>query len=179
MTHVGATYGGALYELCRDENLDGEVLEEITALGKIFRENQDFLRLLSVPSLSTEERTQVLDQCFDGRVHLYLLNFLKILAEKGYFREYFNCADTYQARYDEDHQILRVKATTAVPLSDIQGKRLAEILEKKTGKHVCIDNHVDPLCMGGVRLDWDDRRMEDTIANRLRSMRSMLLNTQL
>ena len=38
---------------------------------------------------------------------------------------------------------------------------------------------VDPQCLGGVRLDYDGRRVDDTVANRLSSIGMLLKNTVL
>ena len=86
MTQVGTVYGEALYELCHSEALAETVLEQLTVLGKSFVAEPDFLRLLAAPNLTKEERCRILDDSFRGKVHPYVLNFLKIRAEKGYAR---------------------------------------------------------------------------------------------
>jgi len=40
-----------------------------------------------------------------------------------------------------------------------------------------LSNMVDPACIGGIRLDYDGRRIDDTIIHRLEAMSSMLKNT--
>ena len=60
MTDVATTYGQALYDLAKDEGLVGEILGQITALKAGFEEEPAFVQLLSTPSISKEERCQVL-----------------------------------------------------------------------------------------------------------------------
>ncbi len=86
MTQVASVYAQALYELARDEGMSQPLLVQMDVLKEAFAQEPDFLRLLSMPSLSKEERIKILDDSFAGRVEPYLLNFLRILTRKGYMR---------------------------------------------------------------------------------------------
>lgn len=179
MTQVGNVYGQALYSLAKDEGISEVVLEELQVLRKSFSEEPKFLLLLAAPNLSKEERCQVLDNSFRGHVQPYVLNFLKILTERGYARQFFQCCETYETQYNEDHGILPVKAVTAIPLSKEQTEKLTKKLSGITGKTVMIENQVDADCIGGVRLDFDGKRLDDTVAHRLEAIGGLLKNTVL
>ena len=155
MTQVGNVYGEALYDLARSENLDSQILAEITALKEGFSQEPDFLRLMAAPNVPKEERCQILDSSFQGKVHPYVLNFLKILTEKGYPRHFSDCCVAYCNRYNQDHGILPVRAVTAVALTESQSARLCEKLQTITGKTIELTNRVEPGVLGGVRLDYD------------------------
>lgn len=179
MSQVGSVYGEALYSLCKEEKLADTVLQELTVLQESFRENRDFLRLLSAPNVAVQARCQVLDDCFRGQVQPYVLNFLKILTEKGAVKAFFDCVSEYRRLYNEDHNILPVTAVTAVPLTQEQSARLTQKLSAITGKTAQLINRVDPACLGGVRLDYDGKRVDGSVANRLESIRNLLKNTVL
>ncbi len=177
MTEVGSTYGKALYDLAREENLTDTLRQELFALDASFRENPDFLRLLSTPALSKPERCQVVDDSFRGKLHPYVVNFLKILTEKGYARQFPHCCAAFKAQYDLDHGILSVIAVTAQPLTESQSARLAEKLAAITGKQIELTNKLDPKCLGGVRLDYDGKRLDGTVAQRLKAISGLLSQT--
>ena len=117
MTEVGNVYGQSLYELAKDEGLSREIGEQLTVLQKSFGEEPDFVRLLSNPSLSKPERCRILDTSFRGSVHPYILNFMKILTERGYIRHFSDCCDAFSELYNRDNGILKVTAVTAVALT--------------------------------------------------------------
>ena len=177
MTEVGTNYGGALYVLAAAEELSEEILEQLQALSKSFAEEPAFVKLLCAHSLSKTERCRILDDSFAGKVHPYVLNFLKILTEKGYMRQFPDCCKAYLVRYHKDNNILPVTAVTAVALSPEQAARLKEKLEKLTEKKVELTNRMDPNVLGGVRLDFDGKSIDDTLAHRLESVRNLLNNT--
>lgn len=179
MTEIGNAYGLALYELAVEEGVSEEILAQMTALDDSFRQEPGFVRLLSSPSLSKEERCRILDDSFGGRIHRYLLNFMKILTEKGYMGSFSDCRKAFLRRYYADHNIVSVTAVTAVPLTRGQTDALTEKLSRATGKTVLLQNRLDPQCLGGVRLDYDGLQMDDTVAHRLGAIRDLLKNTVL
>lgn len=179
MTEAGSVYGLALYDLAKSEGLTEQILQELRILRQCFEEEPDFLKLLHTPALSKQERCDILDASFRGKLQPYLLNFLKILTEKGYIHHFFHCCDAYRDQYNRDHGILPVTAVTAVPMTDAQQKRLKEKLEALTGKTVELHSRIDPSCLGGVRLDYDGKRVDDTVSHRLDAVRTLLKNTVL
>lgn len=179
MSQIGSVYGQALYGLSRDEGMDVAVLKELETLAEAFDREPDFLRLLAAPNVPKEERCGILDSSFRGKVQPYVLNFLKLLTEKGHIRQFPQCVAAFREQYNLDHGILPVVAVTAVPLSALQAERLTAKLSGLTGKTVELRNRIDPTQLGGVRLDYDGRRVEDTVAHRLDTLRAQLKNTVL
>ena len=179
MTSIGNVYGEALYSLAREEGISQQILGEIAALEQSFAQEPAFLRLLDAPNLTKEERCQVLDDSFRGKLHSYVLNFLKLLSEKGYARHFENCCAAFRSCYNEDNGILPVTAVTAIPLSESQQTALLQKLAAVTGKTIQLHNRVDETVLGGIRLDYNGIRLDDTLAHRLGDIRNKLKDTVL
>ena len=179
MTQIANVYAQGLYALAKDEGCSLPVMEEMKALEESFRAEPAFVRLLSTPNLTKEERCKVLDNSFRDKIHPYLLNFLKILTEKGYIRHFEDCCRAFRQAYNLDNGILEVTAVTAVPMTQEQTCKLKEKLCVLTGKTVELNCRIDPACLGGVRLDYDGKRVDDTVANRLAAIGNLLKNTVL
>ncbi|MGM9549345.1 MAG: ATP synthase F1 subunit delta [Faecousia sp.] len=179
MTEVGSVYGQSLYELAKEEGLALLIGEQLAVLQKCFAEQPDFVRLLSTPSLTKSERCRILDDSFRSQVHPYVLNFMKILTEKGYMRHFSDCCDAFAGLYNQDNGILKVTAVTAVALSPEQTDKLTGKLGQITGKTIALHNRIDPAVLGGVRLDYDGQRLDDTVSHRLDAIRELLSKTVL
>ena len=179
MTQAGSVYGEALYALAVEESLSAQILDELSVLAQSFRAEPDFIRLLCTPNLSVQERCNILDDSFRNKLHPYVLNFLKILTEKGYMRHFFDCCKAFEESYNRDNGILPVTAITAVSLNPAQVEKLTAKLCQITGKQVKLHNRVDPEVLGGVRLDYDGKRLDDTVSHRLDAVRGLLKNTVL
>ena len=179
MAQIANTYAQALYDLAKDEGYGKAILEQLSILKNVFTENPQYGKLLSTPDLPKQERCQVLDDAFRGNVHPYVLNFLKILTEKGYIRQFPACCDAYRSLYNEDNGILVVKAVSAVALTEEQTRKLTAKLETTTGKTIDLQCSVDAGQLGGLRLNYDGKQVDGTVKNRLDSIGKLLKNTVL
>ena len=70
--------------------------------------------------------------------------------------------------------MVRVRCESAVPLTDDQRERLAARLESRTGRRVLMEYAVVPDLIGGMRLFYDNRQIDDTVKNRLRQIAERL-----
>ena len=174
MTGGAAGYAQALYSLAGEDGAQDQILQQLEVLHNAFRQEPDFLRLLSAPDLSKAERCKILDDSFRGKVHPYLLNTLKLMTEKGSIRHFGDCVRQYREVYNEEHGIVSILATSAVELTAFQREKLQAKLETITGKTVHLQCQVDPACLGGVRLDYDGKRIDGTVQNRLDAMKELL-----
>ena len=179
MTEVATTYGQAMYDLARDEGKSQKILAELSVLDQSLKAAPEFLQLLSAPNIPKEERVQILDDSFRGKIDPYVLNFLKVLTEKGYMRHFSGCCQFFRQQYNKDNGIVPVVAYTAVPLSDELRRKLTAKLSTVTGKTIELDCRIDPETLGGVRLDFDGRQVDGTVRRRLEDIRGLLKNTVL
>ena len=179
MTDISASYAQALYTLAKDEGVTDILLQQLQVLQTVFIQEPNFMHLLANPGISKQERCALIQDSLGQQMHPYLLNFLKILTEKGYMRHFSDCCASYKNLYNQDNGILPVTAVTAVPLSEEQSEKLTGKLTQITGKKIELANRVDPSVLGGMRLDYDGKRLDDTVAHRLEAVRSLLKNTVL
>ena len=179
MTEVASIYGQAMYDLAREEGQSQAILAQLAALDESLKAQPDFVRLLCAPNIPKEERVRILDSSFRGKLHPYVLNYLKLLTEKGYMKHFSDCCKMYRQQYNKDNGIVPVTAYTAVALSDELRSKLCAKLSTVTGKTIELDCRIDPETLGGVRLDFDGKQVDGTVRRRLEDIRSILKNTVL
>lgn len=177
MNRTGTVYGQGLYTLAQEEGLEDTILQQLKVLQECFSAQPEYLKLLSSHDLPKAERTGILDAGFRERVHIYVLNFLKLLTEKGYIRHFSACCKAYTDRYNADKGILEVRAVSAVPLTEQQQEKLKGKLADMTGKTVSLVCREDPSVLGGVRLEYDGCQVDGTLQGRLAAMEKRLKNT--
>jgi len=171
MIKAGEIYGKSLYDLSQSEGLTDRILTEMETVRDIFRENPDYIRLISEPSIPKKERLKLLDEAFTDFIHVYLLNFIKILAEKGLLREFSACFKTFRNLYNEDHGIRDALVISPNGLSDDEHKRLTEKLEQITGKKIILSEKKDPAVLGGIKVLVDGHLYDGTAQGRLNEIK--------
>ena len=177
MTQTARIYGDSLYDLAAEEALSERIMEESAAVGELFQQNPDYRRLLAEPTITKQERLGLLDQAFSGRIHGYLLNFLKILCERGILMEYEGCLEQYVTRYNRDHGIAEATVTSAVPLTESQVKALKEKLSSVSGKKILLKQLIKPSVIGGLKVELEGKLMDGTISSRLSGLHRKITDT--
>ncbi len=175
MTEFAKAYGGALYALAQEENLEDVMRAQLTQVCAIMRDNPDYVRLLDTRSVPKAERVALIQEAFGDTIENDLLSFMKILCEQGAFSQLCACAEAFYLQYDEAHGIERVTAVSATPLSEEQVKRLSQALEQRTGKKIRLTVKVDASLRCGMRVEVNGKRLDNTIAGRMERLRRAML----
>ena len=171
MTKTAELYGGSLYDLAVEEKNSAAMMEELTGIQEIFKENPEYMRLLSEPSIPRAERLSLIDQAFDGQVHPYVNNFMKVLCREGLIRELTGCIAQFRSRFYKDQNIAEAVVTSAVPLNEKQISALLEKLEKMSGKTILLQQKVDAKVIGGLKVEVDGKQLDGTLENRISTVR--------
>ena len=179
MNRIGTVYGQGLYALAKEEGLEQTILQQLQTLDSAFAEEPAFIKLLASANMPKQERTQILDESFREKVHIYVLNFLKLLTEKGYIRHFFACYQAYRQQYNADNGILEVCAVAAISMTDDQKASLTEKLAAITGKQIDLVCKVDTAVLGGIRLSYDGKQVDGTLKGRLDAIGKTLASTVL
>ena len=179
MTTVTSLYGQSLYDLAAEEGLTEEILNEMETVDVIFKENPDYITLLSEPSIPKKERLGLLGEAFKDQLHPYLMNFLMILLEKSLLRGFSACCRTFRESYNKDNGIAEATVTSAVALDEAQVRSLLSKLEELSGKTVHLRQKVDGSLLGGLKVEIEGKLLDGTVTGRLADIRKKVSQTVL
>ena len=171
---VAATYAESLFEAACDDGCEKELLDEIDALEQIILLNPDFVRLLCVPNIEKSEKHTLIDNIFKGKTHIYLVNFLKLLVDKGRVSSLSEIIREYRKCYRKKYRITKAEVITVTPLSDRLKQKLTEKLEKITGMKVELDLKVNPEIIGGMVINMDYRQFDASVKTQLHQLRDFI-----
>ncbi|MCM1145226.1 MAG: F0F1 ATP synthase subunit delta [Blautia sp.] len=176
---ISKTYGDALFELAIEENKVEELLEEITQLQEILKENVEFGKLLTHPKVSKEEKLQVVTEVFQGRVSKELLGFLTIVISKDRYAEIDGILEYFLAKVKEYRGIGIATVTTAVPLKEEQRQKIErKIIETTDYKSMEMHYQQDGDLIGGMVIRIGDRVVDSSIRTKLNELQKELLKVQ-
>ena len=174
MSNISRAYADALFEICKEENSLEEIMQQSAQLAEIMAANPEFVKLLNAPTVTKEEKTDLVDKVFSGKINKSLLNFIKVMVERKDTQEINASFADFEKLYNKHNNIEKATATTAVPMSDEQKAKLVAKLNALTGKNVVLTNIVDPACIGGVILQFADVQYNDSVAGKLEILRNQL-----
>lgn len=177
---VSKTYGEALFGIALEEDKASLFLEEAESILQIVRDNPDFNKLMLHPAIAKQEKQQVIDTVFEGRISGEMLGFLKLIVQKERYRELEAVCEYLIARIKEVQKVGIAYVTTATELTgDWKEQVKQRILE--TTDYLTMEMHyrIDPQIIGGMIIRIGDRVVDSSIRSRLDDMTRQLLQIQL
>ena len=138
----------------------------------------DELRLmLENPEIDSRVKQDVLERIAKGADES-VVNFVKLLAEKGRAAELGEVADEFDALVAAEQRVLDVRLTTAHELSDKEFKKILGSIEKASGRKVQAERDVDPDLIGGLVLQAGSMRLDASVRGRLERLRHDLTHAR-
>ena len=177
---ISKTYGDALFELALEEDKIDAYVEEVEGVTEVLKENEDLTKLLNHPKISKEEKIQVINSIFDGRVSKELLGLITMIVQKDRNSSMAEIFQYFIDRVKDYKNIGIAKVTSAIELSDAQ-KAAVEKKLLETTKYVEfeIDYTVDNSLIGGMVIRIGDRIVDNSIKTRLYELTKELSKIQL
>lgn len=173
-SEVSSVYANALFSLAKEQG-DAALQETRSDLRQsvvLFSLNPDLTRLLSLPTISVDERLEIAKKIFGEEGLASRLIFL--LIDHGRVPFLGEIADDFDAKMLEYQDTTDVTVTTAVALSPEQKERLRDALAKKLHQTIRITERIDRRILGGVIVQYGDTRIDNSVKYRLDALREQL-----
>jgi F-type H+-transporting ATPase subunit delta len=153
------------------------VQEQLADLRRAVTSLDDLRLVLENPEVDSRVKQDVLAQIANG-CDESVVNFVKLLAEKGRAAEIGEAADEFDALVAGEQQVLDVRLTTAHELSDTEFGRILGRIESASGRKVQAERDVDPDLIGGLVLQAGSMRLDASVRGRLERLRHDLTHAR-
>jgi F-type H+-transporting ATPase subunit delta len=107
-----------------------------------------------------------------------VVNFLRLVAEKGRAAEVAQIADELDALVAAEERVLDVELTTATELTDDYYAQVISRIESASGRKVQASRKVDPELIGGIVLQAGSMRLDASVRGRLERLRHDLAHAR-
>ena len=177
---VSGTYGEALFELASEKKTVSAMLEEVSGLQMVLKENKELSVLMNNPKVSKDEREGIIKEVFGGRLSDDLLYFLILLVQKGRYAHVEEIRAYFTDRVKEAEGIGTADITTAVELTPAKKDEIhKKLLATTSYREIEVIYQVDPAIIGGMTVRINDRVVDSSIKTKLDKMERSLLAVQL
>ena len=177
---ISKTYGEALFELAVEENKVDVFADEIRAILDILNQNPDFVNLLNHPKISKEEKLQVVDEVFGGKVSKEIQGFLNIIVAKERNKEIMAIMEYFLDEVKALKGIGVCYVTTPMELKEAQKEAVVKkLIETTNFKEMEMNYQIDETLIGGMVIRIGDRVVDSSIQTKLSKLEAQLLKIQL
>lgn len=170
---VGKRYAKALFVLSRDRAQLEQTEQQLKVLVAVLKD-EELANFYQHPSIGIGKKIDTLTKALEGKVADTLLQTLYVLLEQGRM----DSIDAMLAHYVKLSAAHRGQATaivyTPLKLSDSESERIAQYFSGITGKHIVVDNRINPELLGGIQVRIGDRLYDGSLSSKLLELQKIL-----
>lgn len=169
-------YAKALYDLAAEAKVVEKVRQDLADLAKTFETNAELRQLVENPAFTPEMKKKAIAAIATrmGAAPV-LLSTLKLLVDRRRIGALGDLSEAFTTLAERKSGRVRAEIITASPLPDAYYAQLEKTLSEVTGRQVTILKRTDPSIIGGVVARVGDTVFDGSIANRLKDIRTQLL----
>jgi len=160
-----------LFEVSKEDHIQKKIMDELNLVFDILLGNTDYVLILDSASVKNEEKLKLIDEAFGKRFHIYILNFLKLLATNRKMHTFFKCVSDYEALYLSNFSAEKITVTTAYEMSGKEKRRLLKTLSEKHGKEFIVTYKIEKSIISGMIIDFKNHRLDLSIRTKLIKMK--------
>lgn len=172
---VAKRYTEAVFQLAREQDALERLGSDLAAVAEILAVDPEAAEFFASPVVQRAEKSAAIVKAFEGQVHEITLNLLLLLVRKRRESLIAAIAEQYAQALRAERGETPLAVVSARELSQPALARLKERLDAIFGKDFQISQRVDPALIGGLQLQFDDRRYDGSIDGRLNTLASQLL----
>ena len=177
---ISKTYGDALFEAALDKQAVDSLLEEAGAVLEAFSQNPRLFELMTHPKILKEEKIEIIQTIFKGRVSDEMTGFLTIVVKKDRFGEIRDILEYFISTVKEYKGIGVAFVTTPIELNTAQKESVTARLLESTGyREMEMHYQIDESLIGGMVIRIRDRVVDSSVATKLEELKRQLLKIQL
>ena len=170
-TRAALRYAKAILNLAKDSKEESKVNEDMLLVAKTIAENKGLNVMLNSPVIKVQDKRNVLNAVFEGKVTNITLGLFHLLEDNKRMELLEAVAFKYTVIYDHLKHIDIAKVTTAVPLTEEIEKQVMAKIVSLTGNKATLENTVNPAIIGGFILRVGDVQYDASISNYLNELR--------
>lgn len=162
-------YAEALMSVAQSNDMTQQLGEDIAALLNLLKESSELQQFLGNPVIKAADKKAVLQQVMGEQVHPYLMNFLKLLVDRGRIIFLEGICKQYQALLRELNQTVLAEVSSAVELTDAQKQTVREkVMAMTNAQQVELDTQIEPELIGGVIIKVGSQVVDASLRGQLR-----------
>ena len=173
---LARVYATAMLQLAESMGETDALLEELRDFAGRVDQDADLRGFLSSPVVDAKTRQKTLEKLFRGRRSDLFVDAMQVLDRKGRLNLIEAVAEVYYLELEELRGRVEVHVRAAAPLTRRLREKLREVAKAQVGKEVDLVERVDESLIGGLVVQMGDRKLDASVATRLKRLNAALLD---
>jgi len=167
-------YARALFALAVEHQVLEKIDRDLDSLFALLARYPEVSRLMLNPTLSQDQKEEVLRKLTPTDFAELLITFVKVLVRKGRFKELAGIKKLYRHLLEEQQGIEEVEILTARPLSAALAEKFHAGMSKKLNSKIRLIQKEQPDLIGGFILRFGGKEINTSYRRRLSDLKQLL-----
>lgn len=173
---IARRYAHALFDTARKDGTLERVETDLEMIDALIRTQPNLLRIMRAPTIPRAQKKGLVGRLFENQISSLTLRFLYLLIDKRREATLPEVNREFQALSNAARNVLPAVATAATRLTAEERAGLVQMLARRTGKTIELQEEVDAELIGGVIVRLGDTIIDGSIAGQLRRLHQQLLS---
>ena len=175
---VYSSYSSVLFEYAKKEKAVEKYFQQAQWLLDTLTANNSYLvDFLTNVNIDKSKRKGIIELTVSDKITKNFKYLLFTIIDFDRARFLVKMLKKFLKLCDDYLKITYVKVYSPFLLEAKQQERLQKTLEKYYGTKILIQNYVDPKLIGGIKIETDFGSIDDTYANKLKTLKEISLKT--
>jgi F-type H+-transporting ATPase subunit delta len=167
-------YADAMFEVARAEGTLNEVEDELFRFARALEAHDELREALVDPHIPASRRQQIVEDLLGSRATPVTTALVSMVVGIGRGKDLPTIIDALVQKSAAAHNKAVAEVRSAVELTEQQQARLAEAINKATGKAVEIKVILDPTVLGGIVTTIGDTVIDGSVRGRLEQLKNRI-----
>ena len=172
---IAKRYSDALIELGEKGAQLDEFDKDLQNIRATLDLNEDLVIFLEHPTISVDEKKEIIDRIFGNFISKYVMNFMKLLLDKNRIFIFPAIVSNYHLTLNKIRNISVANIITAVEIDEETINRVKEKLEKLFKQKIEVQKIVDPEIIAGMIIKVGDKTIDGSIKTKLENMKRHII----
>jgi F-type H+-transporting ATPase subunit delta len=164
-------YAESMLAIAKAEGTLDEVSDELFRFARALESSEELRAALTDPHLPASRRQQIVEDLLGGKATPTTVALVSMAVGAGRAKDLPAIIDSLVQRSAEESHKAVAEVRSAVELTEDQRARLAEAIQRATGKAVDVKVVIDPSVLGGIVTTVGDTVIDGSVRSRLEQLK--------
>ena len=176
MDTISTRYAKALIELAIEESKVYEYQSQMKFVHSVIKENSELVTFLKHNSIKDNDKKSLIEKIFKDNVNINVLHFIYLLIDKKRINYLSQICRDFNSECNNYRGILEGVIYSTEVLTNEKIDKLERSVSLKLNNKVELSNSIDPSLIGGLKIVVNDTVFDNSVVNRINSLRQELIN---
>lgn len=167
---ISKNYAKALIEEAKETGEYTYFCNQLEEVSNVMKNSADLRIVMANSAISVSKKIEIVDEIFNEKIDVKLLNFIKILIEKNRFNEFESIREIFEEEVSKLSNKKRVEITSPIELNFENKTNVLFKLEHKLNCEVIPVWKIDESLIAGLMFKIDDCVIDTSVKSKLENL---------